>query len=73
MATKSSTSIATSGAFHGNDTAAMMEKYLTDPPTITERLISSRNPANSGETIAEKEQQTKAYLEKWQASWEAKK
>ncbi|KAH7000586.1 hypothetical protein EDB80DRAFT_866597 [Ilyonectria destructans] len=73
MATKSSTSVATSGAFDSNDSAVMMERYLTNPPTITERLISSQTTTNSSKAIAEKERQTKEYLDQWQALWEATK
>ncbi|KAH9207261.1 hypothetical protein DL95DRAFT_468813 [Leptodontidium sp. 2 PMI_412] len=50
----------------------MLDKYLADPPTITEKLSPPRLPKETTEVIGDKVNATKGFLGKWQASWEKK-
>jgi hypothetical protein len=49
----------------------MLNKYLTDPQTITEKL-SSPWPSKETESVGDKVNSTKEYPGEWQASWEKK-
>ena len=49
----------------------MLNKYLSDPPTITEKL-SSTWPSKETESVGDKVNSTKEYPGEWQASWEKK-
>jgi len=47
----------------------MLDKYLADPPTITEKLSPPRPPK---EVAGDKVSVTGKFLGEWQASWEKK-
>jgi hypothetical protein len=48
----------------------MLDKYLADTPTITEKL--SQSPERAAEAVVEKVNGTKEFLQKCHASWEKK-
>ena len=50
----------------------MLDKYLADPPTITEKLSPPRPPMETTEVVGDKVNATKGFVGKWQASWERK-
>jgi hypothetical protein len=50
----------------------MLNKYLADPPTITEKL-SSPWPSKETKSVGDKMNSTKEYPGEWQASWEKKR
>jgi hypothetical protein len=49
----------------------MLDKWLADPPTITEKLSSPRPPKETS-SVGEKIGTSRNYIEKWQVSWEKK-
>jgi hypothetical protein len=48
----------------------MLDKYLADPPTITEKLSPSRPLHETTEVTADKVSAAEKFLGEWQASWE---
>jgi len=50
----------------------MLDKYLANPPNITEKLRISQSPKKTAEVVADKRNEMEAFLHKWQASWEKK-
>jgi hypothetical protein len=49
----------------------MLDKYLADPPTITEKLAVPQGPKRKASKIVEdKRKETKEFLRDWQASWD---
>jgi len=50
----------------------MLDKYLADPPTITEKLSPPRLPKETSEVTGDKVSAVEKFLGEWQASWEKK-
>jgi hypothetical protein len=50
----------------------MLEKYLANSPTITEKLSFSGPPGEIAGVVLDKGNRTKEFLGKCQASWEKK-
>ncbi|KAH6696439.1 hypothetical protein BKA61DRAFT_563492 [Leptodontidium sp. MPI-SDFR-AT-0119] len=75
MSTKSDPSMVVS---HGSGSrekqvgSPMLDKYLADPPTITEKLSPPQPPKETTEVVGDTANATKCFLGKWQASWERK-
>ncbi|PQE04310.1 hypothetical protein CJF30_00010062 [Rutstroemia sp. NJR-2017a BBW] len=49
----------------------MLNKWLADPPTITEKLSSPRPPKETS-SVGEKIGTSREYIQEWQVSWEKK-
>jgi hypothetical protein len=50
----------------------MLDKYLADSATITEKLSVLPLPKKAAEMVGDKANGAKEALDKWQASWEKK-
>jgi hypothetical protein len=52
--------------------SAMLDKYLADPATITEKISVLPPPEKVAEVVDDKANKMKETLSQWQASWEKK-
>jgi hypothetical protein len=50
----------------------MLQKYLIEAPTITEKISLLTSPKNSTKLAGDKVGETKEFIRDWQASWEKK-
>ncbi|RFU24822.1 hypothetical protein B7463_g11518, partial [Scytalidium lignicola] len=76
MSTRSSPSATLSddGSSIGKRTdPAMLAKYLTDPLTITEKLVFPQSFKTAEAVITENKSKAKEFLDTWQVSWENEK
>jgi hypothetical protein len=48
----------------------MLDQYLVNPPTITEKLAFSQSPRKAAETVGNERNDAKYFLYEWQASWD---
>jgi len=50
----------------------MLDQYLVNPPTLTEKLAFSQSPKKAAEIVRDKRNEAEDFLYKWQASWDMK-
>jgi hypothetical protein len=48
----------------------MLDQFLANPPTITERLAFPQSPKTIAKVFGNRKREAKQYLGEWQASWE---
>jgi len=69
MSTRSDPSATLSGetpTFNRDTTSPMLENYLANPPTITERLAFSELPNKTSKAVAERRKNMEKSLNEWQ-------
>jgi hypothetical protein len=50
----------------------ILNQYLSDPPTITQKIVFSDSAKKMTEVFHDRRRDTVEFLEKWQASWEGR-
>jgi hypothetical protein len=50
----------------------MLENYLTESPTITEKLASSSTSKSKTEVVEDRVMKAGGFIVEWQSSWDKK-